>query len=170
MNDDKTIEEAIIKVEDARAANQLATARLDDALTYLRGLRKQQEAQETEGDGIYRLVAISHSKGKDLPDSLLAELKVGKIANILLRDALAAGKADAKEVELMQTKEYSKHMFGIQYPLLVPGGGVYDRTRYYKEPVRIRGKEYRLCSQWYETEANNDRKDLLAWLKKHDIV
>jgi len=33
----------------------------------------------------------------------------------------------------------------------------FDKARYYSKPFTMRGKEYFLCSQWFETPANNDR-------------
>lgn len=97
----------------------------------------------------------------------LAELKIGKIARIFLREALESGKAGDEEVSLMLTKEYSKNVFGLDYPLLVPVDEECAPVRYYAKPLIIRGKQYRLCSQWFEVSANNDRPYLMAWFEKH---
>lgn len=99
-------------------------------------------------------------------DTLL-ELKIGKIAQTFLREALESGKASDEEVSLMLTKEYSKSVFGLDYPLLAPADEGCDSVRYYAKPLTIRGKQYRLCSQWFEVSANNDRPYLMAWLEKH---
>jgi len=94
----------------------------------------------------------------------LAEFKIGKIAQTFLRKALEDGKADDNEVELMQTKDYSKKTFGLDLPLLVSADADVDSVRYYATPLFIRGVQFRLCSQWFEVSANNDRPQLLAWL------
>jgi hypothetical protein len=96
----------------------------------------------------------------------LAEFKIGKIAQTFLRKALEEGKADDNEVELMQSKDYSKDTFGLDYPLLVPADGDVDSVRYYAYPLTIKGVLYRLCSQWFEVSSNNDRPQLLAWLNE----
>jgi hypothetical protein len=100
----------------------------------------------------------------------LSELKVGKIAQTLLRDALESGKADDSEITLMLTKEYSKETFGIDYPLLVSDDGKYESIRYYTNPLAIKGTRYRLCSQWFEVSANNDRPYLIKWLVSHGVL
>ena len=104
---------------------------------------------------------------EDVSNDTLSELKVGKIAQTLLRDALERGYADNGEVELMLDKEYSKKVFGIDFPLLVLANAEYNSIRYYSKPLEIRGTQYRLCSQWFETPANNDRPYLLRWLSSH---
>lgn len=104
---------------------------------------------------------------KVVSNDTLSELKVGKVAQTFLRDALESGKADEEEVSLMLTKDYSKNTFGIDYPLLVLADLEYDSIRYYAKPLAIRGRQYKLCSQWFETNINNDRSYLLAWLNEH---
>ena len=99
----------------------------------------------------------------------ISELKIGKIAQTFLREALENGKADGEEVSLMLTKDYSKKVFGLDYPLLVPTDENCDSIRYYAKPLAICGGQYRLCSQWFEVPANNDRPLLLAWLDGHGV-
>jgi len=100
----------------------------------------------------------------------LSELKVGKIAQKFLREALESGKADDDEIILMLTKDYSKSVFGIDFPLLVPESENCDSVRYYSKPLTIHGKSYRLCSQWFEVSTNNDRPFLMAWLAKNEVA
>lgn len=104
---------------------------------------------------------------RQAPSDALAELKIGKIAQTFLREALENGKADDEEISLMRTRDYSKNLFGIDFPLLVLANEECDPVRYYTKPLVIRGAQYRLCSQWYEGPANNDRPFLLSWLEKH---
>lgn len=96
----------------------------------------------------------------------LSELKVGKIAQTFLREALESDNVTDEEISLMLTKDYSKSVFGIDFPLLVPTEEECDSVRYYAKPLTIRGKRYRLCSQWFEVSTNNDRPFLLAWLNE----
>jgi len=100
----------------------------------------------------------------------LSELKIGKIAQTLLRDTLESGRICESEVKQMMTKEYSKNTFGIDFPLLVSSQDECDSVRYYSKPLTISGVSYRLCSQWFEVAANNDRPYLIAWLEKNSVI
>jgi hypothetical protein len=93
--------------------------------------------------------------------------KVGQIANDYLRGALESGAASPEEIRLMETRDYSKRIFGINYPLLVPASSPHDQARYYATPLFIRGIAYKLCNDWYESPANNDRPYLISWLQSH---
>lgn len=97
------------------------------------------------------------------------ELKIGRIAQTLLWDLLECGKVDEAELQLLQSKAYSKQQLHLDFPLLVKLGSDYDPYRYYVKPLIIRGVSYRLCSQWFEVPANNDRPYLLTWLEQHDV-
>lgn len=77
---------------------------------------------------------------------------------------LEDGKASDEEISMMMTREYSKKVFGLDFALLVLADGEYESTRYYKNPLVIKGVKCRLCSQWFEVPTNNDRPFLLAWL------
>lgn len=96
-----------------------------------------------------------------------SDLKVGKLAQTVLRKMLEEGAASEKEVEQMQGADYSKTVFDLNYPLLVKADSDYSRVRYYTKPLMIRGTEYMLCSQWFETETNNDRPYLEKWIEEH---
>lgn len=65
------------------------------------------------------------------------------------------------------------HESGLNYGErreLVLASDEFESVRYYAKPLVIRGVQYRLCSQWYEVPANNDRPFLLAWLEKHQAI
>lgn len=98
----------------------------------------------------------------------ITELKIGKMAQIVLRRMLEDGAASEDEVTFMQTADYSKQLFDLQFPLLMKAGAEFDSIRYYTKPLTIRGEQYYLCSQWYETSANNDRPYLLRWIENHN--
>jgi hypothetical protein len=83
---------------------------------------------------------------------------------------LESGKANDEEIKLMLTKDYSKSTFGIDFPLLILASEDCDSIRYYSKHLTISGVQYRLCSQWFEVQANNDRPFLLAWLGKHGCL
>jgi hypothetical protein len=100
----------------------------------------------------------------------ITELKIGKLAQIVLRRMLEDGLASEDEVKLMQTVDYSKQFFDLQYPLLMKAGADFDSIRYYAKPLTISGVQYYLCSQWFETSANNDRPYLLLWIESHNSI
>jgi len=122
----------------------------------------------------YKMIQMFEGKEKKQTVSVLSqtedtygELKVGKLAQIIVRGILESGKVSEEEVEALQEKEYSKKILNQSRPVLVKAGGEFDRVRYYKEPIKIFGSEYLLCSQWAEGEGKNDRPYLLKWISEH---
>lgn len=95
------------------------------------------------------------------------ELKIGQLARTVLRKMLEDGLASEDEVRFMQKAEYSKQFFGVQYPVLLRTDEGDTELHYYKDPIFIRGERYRICCEWYETAANNDRPYLLKWIESH---
>lgn len=95
------------------------------------------------------------------------ELKIGQLAQKVLGRMLCDGCASEEEIAAMQTAEYSKQQFDLQYPLLAKASTEYERVRYYTKPLTINGQTYYMCSQWFETSANNDRPYLLKWIESH---
>lgn len=94
-------------------------------------------------------------------------MKIGKIANEILRERLSQGISEQELIHL-QKAEYSKQFLGINYPLLAKNRYVDDRngiphSRYYAEQVIINGSYFYLCSEWYKS----DRPYLLKWLQDH---
>jgi len=114
-----------------------------------------------------RRTVSNAEKSTAVSTDTLSELKIGKIAQTLLRESLENGKASDEEIKQMMTKEYSKNTFGIDFPLLTLANDECDSVRYYAKPLTINGISYRLCSQWFEVSSNNDRPFLLAWLEAH---
>lgn len=95
-------------------------------------------------------------------------LKVAEVARSALPPILISGRITTEIIALMQTKEYSKEEFDLQYPLLVKKSSYPTRpVRYMVKPIlNIDGEEYYLCSEWFERSgANNDRPYLLRWIK-----
>lgn len=105
---------------------------------------------------------------EETKNSTYKELKIGKLAQVVFRKLLESGAATEEEVFLMQTADYSKQTFDLQYPTLVSMDAAYDPVRYYVKPLTIAGKQYLMCSQWFETTANNDRPFLDRWIEEHE--
>lgn len=99
---------------------------------------------------------------------IYSELKIGKIVQIVMRSVLESGNVSTEEIEQMQTSEYSKKVFDLQYPVLVDVNSDFEKNRYYSKQIRINDKEYYLCSQWFEVKNNNDRPFLLKWIEEHN--
>lgn len=91
------------------------------------------------------------------------EVKVGALARIVLRRLLESGAATPEEIEAFQTLDGSKASFGLNFPLLVSLDADFVHTRYYSDPLTIRGKKYRLTSQWYEAQ----KQPLQNWIAEH---
>ena len=127
------------------------------------GEKNTEVVQQTKPKGQRRFTQAEHPYDQ----TAYAELKVGKIAQTVLRELLESGCVSEEEVRQMQTEVYSKQVFDLNYPLLVALENPRERVRYYASPLTIRGKQYYLCSQWFEVPANNDRPYLLAWLQMH---
>lgn len=96
------------------------------------------------------------------------ELKIGKLAQTVLRGILENGSITEEELQWLQTPHYSKQMFDLQYPLLAAERSSFDSVRYYAKPLNINGRRFYMCSQWFETPANNDRPYLLRWIERHN--
>lgn len=100
-------------------------------------------------------------------ESQYKELKVGKLAKVVLGRILEEGHISSEELINLQRADYSKTIFDLQYPLLVKEGSEFDSVRYYSQPIKIHGEFYYLCSQWFETYSNNDRPYLISWIESH---
>ena len=105
--------------------------------------------------------------GKTNNDDLYGELKVGKLAQLVMKPILESGIIPDEEIIMLQDKDYCSRNLGISFPLLVKDNVNYDRARYYKEPVIINSVKYAMCSQWAESKNNNDRPYLMKWIKDH---
>ena len=104
-----------------------------------------------------------------ITDDPFSEMKIGVIARTVFSNVLESGKVPKDEIERMQDKDYSKDTFDIQYPVLRKTNNPNSKKpeKYYKKPVSISGKYYFVCSEWYETSANNDRPYLIKWLESY---
>jgi hypothetical protein len=93
----------------------------------------------------------------------MSELKIGRIVQTVLREVLESEIVSIEEIMLMRGKEYSKQVFGIDFPLLVLADAEPRAVRYYVKALEVYGNRYYLCSQWFE----GNRALLMAWLQNH---
>jgi hypothetical protein len=90
-------------------------------------------------------------------------LKIGKYVGITFQQI--RNLITERELEKLQTKEYTKLTFNIQYPLLLKRLTETDIKceRYWKKSFRINEESYYLCSEWYERHWD----PFLKWSKKY---
>ena len=96
-----------------------------------------------------------------------AEMKIGKVAQLVMRPILESGRVSNCEVLQLQNKAYCNEVLNLNFPLLVKADAEYDKARYYREPIHVNGSDYVMCSQWVERPDNNDRPYLMRWLGEH---
>lgn len=93
------------------------------------------------------------------------DIKIGKLVRMTLPELIRNKKITKEEIEKMQTEQYSKEVFHLNYPILRKAErGEEKPLRYYKDKIMAYGEEYFLCSEWFETAVNNDRPHYLKWL------
>ena len=107
------------------------------------------------------------AKGEVASMDAYKELKIGQIARKIFASMLENGYASEEEIKYMQKLEYSKQFFHLNYPVLVLESEPYNAARYYAASINIRGVSYKLCNDWYEKAANNDRPYLIKWIEAH---
>ncbi|RIJ48757.1 hypothetical protein D1614_09510 [Maribellus luteus] len=94
------------------------------------------------------------------------EMKIGAFVRSTLIRMFQDNEISKQEVELLQTTQYSKDTFDLQYPVLRKASLSNGKKppRYWANAIEIYGTRYFICSEWYETNANNDRPYFLKWL------
>lgn len=111
---------------------------------------------------MYRMFSDGNTRISYTDTDSYKELRIGLIAKRILGPMLN-DYAEPEEIRDMQTLEYSKKVFNLQYPLLVEISQPCENRRYYVESISISGKEYRMCSQWFE----KSRRQLIGWIDEH---
>lgn len=106
-------------------------------------------------------------KANEESSDTYSEMKIGKVVQLVMRPILESGHISEDEIMQLQDKKYCNEVLNLNYPLLVKADSEYDKVRYYKDPVHIRGNKYALCSQWAERADNNDRPYLMRWIQEH---
>lgn len=94
-----------------------------------------------------------------------SKMKVGAYVRSILIQMFQNNEISSHEIEMMQTADYSKQIFDLQYPLLLKVDSAHPirPDRYWAGTVKAFGSYYLLCSEWYETKANNDRYYFDRW-------
>ncbi len=125
--------------------------------------------KKIEVDTSTRKIAESSFVHKDCIPGF-EKMKIAEIARTVLANILQSESVSKEEIEKLQTKEYSKVHFDLQYPLLAKVSEFSTRPpRYMAKPlIECYGEKYYLCSEWFEKpDGNNDRPFLLEWIKQH---
>ena len=104
----------------------------------------------------------SHMQTTAEAEETYAEMKIGKVAQLVMRPILESGRLSDSEVMQLQKKAYCKEILNLNFPLLVKTNADYDKARYYSEPVHVNGADYFMCSP-----DNNDRPYLMRWIREH---
>ena len=108
---------------------------------------------------------VSNKSTKAISPSMSNSLSIANYARQII-DKINAGQVSSAEIIDMQDKAMSKHIFNLNFPLLVEITNMYDEKRYYKKDkvlVTFGGKKYVFCSQWYE----HQRVYLDKWFSNH---
>lgn len=130
-------------------------------------IRGYQMYKMFDTDGKVKHSKSSADKKPSVQREMYDELKIGKLVQLVLKP-LIVNKASELEIKWMQEAEYSKNTFGIQYPLLLKTESSEAERHYYKDLLKINGESFRLCCEWFETEANNDRPYVEKWIREHE--
>lgn len=96
------------------------------------------------------------------------EITVGKLAYLIFKNIIENGLISDKEIMMLMTKDYSHAIFhSTHYPVLADNVNAYkgngSTKRYRNTPIRYKGKDLYITTQWYE----NSRDDLIKWYHKH---
>lgn len=153
--------------------NKLAKDVADTGELFLRSVQlNNMFPQNTQNREKNKTIAV----GNNVPrNDKYSNLRVGQIANQELRNFLAQNTLPGEIIDLLQTKDYSREHFGIHYPLLKKqtdnqaSGNEERPDRYYAKPIKIGDHNFYLCSEWYESTANDDRTPLIKWLDENNV-
>ncbi len=136
-------------------------------------MRSYQMYKMFAGNGKADMPGVKRSERHGISEKILSnrgmysEIKIGQLVQTVLKP-LIISKATEDEIKLMQDEEYSKNTFGIQYKLLLKTSAPTTEKHYYSDLFVINGETYRLCCEWFETAANNDRPYVEKWIREHE--
>lgn len=136
---------------------------------FIRGYQMMQMFDKKTVSATVRATAptTSHMQTTEEAEETYAEMKIGKVAQLVMRPILESGRLPDNEVLKLQNKSYCSETLNLNFPLLVKTDADYDKARYYSDPVHINGVDYVMCSQWVERPDNNDRPYLMKWIREH---
>ena len=130
---------------------------------FLRSYQLIQLFEKASAQSSGKSVTVSTSSYPKFEDSSYNELRIGQLAQTVMRGILEKGISN-DELSALQDPDFSRANLGLGYPALVPENAQYDRSRYYVRPLQIHGNNYMLCSQWFEKPS---RQLLVEWIRKH---
>ena len=82
-------------------------------------------------------MTASHIQTTQEAEETYAEMKIGKVAQSVMRPILESGRLPDSEVLQLQSKEYCNEILNLNFPLLVKADAEYDKARYYSQPVHV---------------------------------
>ena len=99
--------------------------------------------------------------------STYLSITAGNLAFHLISDLIEKDLISDEEFELMQTKEYSHRFARVTYPMIALSRDAHrgkgTKYRYYKEPIKYKGREVYISWEWFDESIN----DLIQWYKEH---
>jgi len=112
---------------------------------------------------------------EEISQDKFANKKVGIIAQTIFKALLESGKCDNYIITNLQTENYSKVTFDMNFPILmkirndsqikVKMVDHLGRPRYYSTPLQIKGETFLLTSQWYD----RNKSYLISWINKYSV-
>jgi hypothetical protein len=101
-------------------------------------------------------------------------MKIGELVRSSFNTLIQKGLLSSEEIEFLMQAKYSKQRFDVNYPILKMyiedvnqsnQQNINGYSRYYSFLLRINGKKYLLCNDWYD----RNRKFFLTWLSRFEI-
>lgn len=94
-------------------------------------------------------------------------LTIEQIVKLKLRPLLTLEQVDATEIQKLTDSQYCKQEFGLYFPLLLKEGDCrLEYFRYYRGRILINGEYFYVCSQLFESPANNDLRLISLFLNR----
>ena len=110
---------------------------------------------------------ITNQQIQKQPETKGNDMKVGQLVRFYLKPLLQTNKVSTYEIQKFQEASYSKEIFDINYPLLSQERfDANGYSRYYVYPINILGKQFYICSEWYEKSYEKLKK----WLESHNVT
>lgn len=107
----------------------------------------------------------------ETPTNQLNKLKIGMLVRATLPLILELELIADVEIEKLQSSEYSKMTFDLNYPILkkvdekrsiAENRTIGEYTRYYAQAQKNKNSNYLITSEWYD----RNQEDYIRWLKR----
>ena len=132
----------------------------DKTLQEISVIRKEREHKPT--------IILDPKVSGDYKNANDLSLPIGKYIQSFFRHASTNHLLTTEIIKNLCDYRYCKGKFNINFSVLIELKDIrdkdilmkdqHDRNRYYKEIYRFNGKDYLLCSQWYEHQLSNFSK------------